>query len=307
MEVIIIHFIGKASSLFRRPLKNGRCDERTFFVFLMAMLLFPGRSDAGINDPFAVGYSMGTNGAIIQAIGPSGRQPWNPACFFGDTLRFGASVCGIDYYDAMDNLESSHLVQVIAGAWYARKRFILKASYAHFNALNLYGEQQGYLSLGMRVCKAIAGSVEVTANRLGLLGEIAEKEKFVNAGVSVFISGESTAFSLSCGRFPIQHALSPGAMPPMGIDIGIHTTVHSFGAQGVVCSITKEATYVFRFSLGESYCIGDHCALCGAVSTNPFLLHAGITFSGDRGGVALAFVNHPVLGWSKGLTLDYAR
>ncbi len=281
--------------------------KNTACLSLVAVCLAHAVLHAAANDPFAVGYSMGNGGAVIQASGPSGRQPWNPACFYADTLRLGASVCGIDYYDAMDNLKSSRIVRANAGAWYARNRFVLKASYSHLNALDLYYEQQGFVSLGIKAFRALSASVELTANRAGFSVSGSENEKFMTGGVSLFVSGGSTALSVSCKSLPLKRASSEGFEPPITLDVGLHTTVHQFGAQGVVCSMTKESDYAFRFSIGESYFLSDHCALSGALSTNPFILHVGLSFSDARGGASIAFVNHPALGWSKGLTLDYAH
>jgi hypothetical protein len=274
---------------------------------LLVLFSLTAFSIAATRDPFLVGYSMGDNGAVTQANGPSGRQPWIPACFYADTFQFGVSVCGIDYYDAMDNLESSHIVQVVSGAWYARHRLILKASYSFFNALGLYNEQQGFLSMGFKVANAISASIDVTANRAGLPDESSQRVQFLNAGASLFVSAGFAALSISCSHFPIKKALTQGVEPPVSVDIGLHTIPHRFGAQGVVCEITKESDYAFRFTLGESYFVNDCIALCGALSTSPFMMHFGLVISGDGRGIGLSFVNHPVLGWSKGLTVDYAH
>jgi hypothetical protein len=288
---------------FYFPLKRwARAACTTFIVGPLAFCAI-----AGAHDPFPAGYSMGNSGAIMQSSGLSGRQPWVPASFLADTFRFGVSVCGIDYYDAMDNLESSHIVQALAGAWYAHRRFVFKASYAHLNALGLYYEQQGFISVGFLACRALSASIEVTANRAGLTDERTEQEKFLNAGVSLFVSGKSTALSVSCGRLPIKSVSIRGFEPPIAVDIGLHTAMHRFGAQGVRCEITKDPDYAFRFSIAESYSLSDYCAVCGALSTAPFMMHVGISFSNARHGVALSFVNHPALGWSRGLTVGYAH
>ena len=287
---------------FFKYIQRVRAACQIFILFPLLVVL-----NAGTNDPFSLGYSMGNNGTIIQASGPSGRQPWIPACFTSDTFRFGVSVCGIDYYDPMDNLESSHIVQVVGGAWYARNRFIAKASYVHLNAMGLYYEQQGFISIGFLSCRVLSASIEVLANRTGLSALSSEGQKFLNAGASLFVFGKVASLSLSCGGLPLESSSSQIVEPPINIDIGLHTTIHPFGAQGVLCEIIKERDYVFRFSIGESYNLGDHCAVCGALSTNPFMMHVGISFSSERRGIALSIVNHPVLGWSKGLTVDYAH
>jgi hypothetical protein len=207
----------------------------------------------------------------------------------------------------MDNYESSHIGQVAAGGWYSLRPLLLKISFSSMNALGLYGEQEGFFSVGLRVAKALSASVEVVADRAGLSDNSAKSEKFISAGASLFLSGKFAALSLSISRLPLKRASSPGFEPPARLAAGLHTAVHRFGAQGVVCEVTREDDYALRFSFGESYNVSDHVALCGALSTNPFMMHFGLVFAGSRRGVGISFVNHPVLGWSKGLAIDYAH
>ncbi len=274
---------------------------------IIVVLLCTLSSNGASHDPFPVGYCMGNNGTIVQAGGPTGRQPWTPACFYKDTFRFGVSVCGVDYYDIMDNLQSSYLRQVVAGAWYSHVPFTVKASFSYFNALGLYYEQEGYCSLGYMFFKAMAASCEITGYRAGLMNDIARHRSFLYAGASLFIPSRFAAFSISCNHVPIKSAPSAGFIEPINVIAGLHTTAHSYGAQGILCEIRREGDYTFRFSLGESYCIGDHFSVCGALSTNPFMLYFGVSVSYADRGTAVALVNHPALGWSKSLTLDYAH
>jgi hypothetical protein len=262
---------------------------------------------AASHDPFPLGFSMGNGGAIIQTQGSTGRQPWNAACFYSDTFSYGVSACGIDYYDAMDNYESSHIGQVSFGGWYSRRPMLFKVSYAYLNALGLYSEQQGFLSIGFTVVKALSASIDVSANRTGLPDNSTETEKFLSAGASLFLSGRFAALSFSLSHIPLKYAPSAGFESPIGVGAGLYTTAHRFGAQGVVCEITKERNYELRFSLGESYSVSDHVALCGALSTNPFMMHFGLVISDASRGIGISFVNHPTLGWSRGLTIDYAH
>jgi len=97
--------------------------------------------------PFPAGYSMGNSGAIIQATALR-KAAMGPGRFFTDTLRFGLSVCGIDYYDPMDNFESSHIAQALAGGFIVIKSVVCKISYAYLQAFGVYNEQQGFFSAG---------------------------------------------------------------------------------------------------------------------------------------------------------------
>ena len=271
-----------------------------------ALLLMALSLPAASHEPFSLGCSMGNNGTIMQPSGMSGRQPWIPACFFADSLRFGIAVCGIDYYDQMDNLESSRIRQAVIGGWYAQNRCIAKAAYAYFNALDLYNEQQGFCSIGLSVM-SITASVDITGCRAGLLYGNDPPRTFLHAGASMLVQGKTAALSLSCSHCALKNAPVQGFEPPLTVSAGAYATVNRYGSQGVVFEMSREAGWAFRISMGEEYCFSRYFSLCTALSTNPFTLHFGCAVSPGRSGIALSFVNNPVLGWSKGLTLDYAH
>jgi hypothetical protein len=274
--------------------------------FIYLLVFYNNSVFAASQEPFLPGYSMGNNGTIIQSDNISGRQPWIPACFYADSFRFGFSASGIDYYDLMDNMENSHIGQVVMGLWYCPGKLTIKGSYSYFNALNIYNEQQGFCSIGFHFIKFANASLDITGYRAGLSQYKNEHETFLHAGTSVFIYGSRAAVSFSCKNLSIKKAFSPGFEPDPSIIAGIYAYVNKFGSQGMTFEICKVDDWNFKFSMGESYCLFKNFYVCGAVSTNPLTLHFGCTLSYDRSGVSLSFVNHPVLGWSKGLTMDYA-
>lgn len=288
-----------------RSLRNARPGLLATAFFLV--FSFPLLSKAGPHDPFPAGYSMTNNGTIIQASGLSGRQPWSPAAFFADTLAFGFSACGIDYYDPMDNFASSHICQAFGGVWFRYKGLVCKASYAYLDALGVYIEQQGFFSAATTVIPFVNPSLEITGFRAGLRDNAREHASFVHAGMSVLISMRYAAVSLSCSHVPLKSAGDNGFDPPPTLIAGLHSRYSTIGAQGVSCELSKEGDYVFRFSIGEEYCFNKGFSVCSALSTNPFMLHFGLTVSWSKSTASLAFVRHPVLGWSKGLTFDWAH
>jgi hypothetical protein len=279
-------------------------------VLISALLLISGfcfSLHAAAHDPFPVGYSMGNNGTIIQSNGVSGRQPWIPAAYYNDTLRWGGALCGIDYFDPMDNLQTSHIVQIVSGAWYALHRMNIKISYSFFNAMDLYNEQQGFFSLGYGLSKLIRASIDLTANRSGLSYNSTEHKNFLDAGASVFLTRAYAAISLSCSHFPLKAASASGFEPPPSLCIGLHTTANACGAQGILWEVEKETDFSFRYSIGESLYLTDHCTAGLAISTNPFMIYFGFSFSNAVRGLSFSLVNSPILGWSKGLSMDYAH
>jgi hypothetical protein len=125
--------------------------------------------------------------------------------------------------------------------------------------------------------------------------------------MSVLVSTRYAAVSLSCSNLPLKTAMDNGFDSPPTIQAGLHTRFNSIGAQGVACEISKEGDYTFRFSVGEEYNFNNCFSVCTALSTNPFMVHFGMTVFWSKSAASLTFVQHPVLGWSKGLTFDWAH
>ena len=294
----------RSGMIHNHTLYQRTCLNLRWFI---AALLVPTISQAASNEPFSMGYSMGNNGTIMQPEGISGRQPWLPACLYADSLHYGLTVCGIDYYDPMDNFEGNYIGQVALGGWYARSRFIAKAAYAYFNALNLYNEQQGFCSMGMRLVKHLQASIEITGLRAGLTRESQNSLSELYCGVSCLAYGKNGAFSFSCNHIPLLAASKQGIDEPLSAAAGLYARFDQYGSQGLVCQVTHEKDWAFRCSLGEEYCWNKYLALCGAVAMNPFAFFFGCTISLGRSTSSFSLANHMQLGWSKGLTIDYAQ
>ena len=267
----------------------------------------PFLSMAAINDPFPVGYSMGNNGTVLQTTGLSGRQPWTPACFYADTLHFGLSGGGIDYYDPMDNSGPSRIAQAFGGTWYHRQKCTVKAYYAYLDGMGIYNEQQGVISMAFRALPAVSSSIEIEAYRAGLNDGSGDHSSFVQAGSSLFVSARLAAFSLVVRGIPLKSPLDEGISPPPLVRAGVHTEANGLGAQGVLVEASKTGDYVFRVSVGEEFYITRNFSATAAIAANPFMLFFGITATWSKSSASISFVNHPVLGWSKGLCFDWAR
>jgi hypothetical protein len=272
----------------------------------IACLCFVATGFGATREPFSMGYGMGNAGAIIQQKGLSGRQPWTAACFYNDTLRYGASLAGVDYYDPMDNMESSHITQVAFGAWYAWKGCVAKASFAHFNALGVYFEQQGHVSLGCNRLSFVNISIEADAFRAGLNGGSEHPQTRLGAGFSLLVPARVAAFSLCLGQVPLKNPSVEGYDAPVTLRLGLHTAYNSLGGQGILADFSHDTQWNFRVSIAEEYRLMNSLALCAALSTNPMLIHFGVTVALGGSSLSVSFVDHPVLGWSRGLDIDYA-
>ncbi len=258
-------------------------------------------------EPFPLGYSMANGGTIMQQQGISGREPFSPACFYADSFRYGVSVAGVDYFDPMDNMESSHIAQAAFGGFYSIRGCTAKVSFSHLDALRVYFEQEGRLSLGTSLVPYVNPSIEVSGYRAGLYQGSDPASTRADMGVSAMVPFKLAAVSLSCNHIPLKNAAIIGYEEPLSLRAGVHTTANALGCQGIVCEAAHDGIWQFRLSIGEEYWLAQKLALAAAFTTNPVVVHFGVTVAWKGAAVSAGFVDHPVLGWSKGLAVDWAR
>jgi hypothetical protein len=273
-----------------------------FTVVVSATFVFPAS-----REPFPLGYSMANGGTIIQQKGISGREPFTPACFYADTFRYGVSVAGVDYYDAMDNMQSSHMYQAGLGGFCSIKGFTAKLSLTHFDALRVYFEQEGRLSFGTTLIPFVNPSIEVSGYLAGPYDNNAGPVRTcVDMGVSMMAPFRLAAVSLSCSHIPLKTGGAEGYGSPLTVRAGVHTTANALGGQGMVCEIQNDGLWRFRLSIGEEYWLMNRVALAAAFTTNPVVISFGVIVAWKAAAISAGFVEHPVLGWSKGLAVDWA-
>jgi hypothetical protein len=273
------------------------------------IVLFSAAAFAGLKDPFPAGRSMGDMGTIVWSDGGSGRQPWTPASMLSDTFRFGLAAAAVSYYDRMDNLRDAAIDRVSLGGWVriAPAFCIVKASYSRLSALGVYCEDEGRVSAATDALPWLRFGFDVAAYRLGLLTEEDASERLLRIGESVWISWSFAAVSISCTHLDIGHAVGRAVDPPTELRLGLHTTRHRFGAQGVVLEVFAEDKPRVNIRVGEEYWFHRSLALSAAVSANPFMVSFGLTVARPSWSIAGALVHHPLLGWSKGCAAEWAR
>ncbi len=257
-------------------------------------------------EPFPLGYSMANAGTILQQQGISGREGFTPACFYADSFRYAVSLAGVDYFDPMDNMESSHEVQAAVGGLYSLRAFTFKAYIAHFDALSIYYEQEGQVSAGTTFFRFVNPSVELCGYRAGLYQGDDPAQTRADCGVSAMVPFRFAAVSLSCAHIPLKNAAIQGYYAPLTLRAGVHTTANALGSQGILCEAASDGPWRFRVSVGEEYWVLGKIALSAAFATNPVVVSFGVTVAWRGAAVSAGFTDHPVLGWSKGLAVDWA-
>jgi hypothetical protein len=281
-------------------------------IFLLLLLCIIPASGAS-REPFSIGYGMATNGAILQPDGIPGREPFTSACFYNDSLRFGVTVAGVDYYDPMDNMSSSHIGQAALGGFFAPRRgalkgFVLKGAYLQFDAMRVYYEQQGMLSIGCSRVPFVKPSLELAGFRAGLYhANDPSPQTRLEMGASAMVPFRVAAISLNVNHIPLKKANILGYDDPLVVRIGLHSGKNSLGGQGILMELEQDEVWRFRIVIGEEYWLMKNLAASLALTTNPVIINFGVTCAFDgSSSITAAFVDHPVLGWSKGLAASWA-
>ncbi len=262
---------------------------------------------SALNDPFPMGYSMLNFGTIIQGSRTSGRQSWIPACFAKDSALFSLSSAYVNYYAAMDNLKSDDFRQAAVGFWLNLKRVGIKGSGTFFNALGIYEERKGFLSIGTSIGPYVNISAELEAFRIGLIDNKDESETLVSTGLSCWIPWSFASASLCAKNITLENADHPGFRQPFTLTLGVHTMPHRFGSQGVLLTYEPENDNDIRLCIGQEFSLHKNFAVSAAVSTKPLMVSFGISFNLQMGGFYSSFVHHPVLGWSQGVGMEYVK
>lgn len=270
-------------------------------------LALASHSVAQIHAPFPTGYAMGNLGTVVWDDGPAGRQPWNAAAIQSDSLRWGVGVAGVDFYDDMDNYCERDIRHAVAGGWWRISRFTLKASYQCFSALSIYYEHTGFLSVGTNLIPFVHVSVEARGVCAGVRTLADERETLLELGATLWVPRRHVAILAAVEHLTVEDAAVSGLRADPVIRLGLHTTRHRFGALGAVAELVLTDEPFVRLAVGEEYWFHPTFAICAALTTEPFMVAFGATFEWQRCATSVAVVHHPVLGWSKGFGVGYAR
>ena len=262
---------------------------------------------AALDDPFPPGYSMGTLGTILWDQGTSGRQPWIPAAYCNDSSGFGLAAGVVLYYDQMNNMEERTIHRTIGGLRYARGFFNVKLFISQLDVLGIYYEHSGALSVGTDLFSCARISIESVGYRISLRDESGDSRTIGSAGFSVWVPFRYASLSMSMHHLVVKKSNAPGADPPLTVGAGVHTKWNRFGAQGILVEVKPSCSRTLRFVLGEEFRLLRGLGIHVAVSNNPVIIGLGVIVDWNSLGVNAALVNHPELGWSKGLFVDYSR
>jgi hypothetical protein len=271
-------------------------------LIIIAAIITPAR--AGQRDPFPLGYSMMSQGAIIAADGAGGRQPWVSAAFYRDTLRWGASAAAVSYHGG------GSAAQYAAGGFGAFGPVVAKASVVQLDAMGIYYEQTAAISAGSS-WRFLSFGIDAQIYRIGLYGRPSDTRASANLGAELLVQTSRISADLAASGLAVSSGGGPGADPPFTLAARICTARNRYGSQGAMIKITPDDEAPVRFAIAQEYRIGKAFAISASIASNPTTVGFGITVDNliDKSAMngSAAVVNHPFLGWSKGVSVDYGR
>jgi len=260
-----------------------------------------------LHAPFPQGCTMSTLGTILIENSPAGREPFISAVYSDTSLITGISASVTGYYDDMDNYNDKSLTTVTGGGWLFLNRIRLKAALSHFNALDLYKEFTGFISVATPLPFSLLAGVDFSATQQKL--DTYAEEDFpvyhADAALSLRLPLKRLSLSASVKHIPITDDTIGGIAPPLEIDAVIHTIRHAFGAQGVRITIIPEYEYPVSVAIGQQFNITRRISIQASLANNPLFIGFGVTVGFDGADACVAMVNHPVLGWSRGFGAQY--
>jgi len=263
-------------------------------IFLVTAKIAP----AGPRDPFPIGRSMASQGAIADPEGAAGREPWVSAALYRDTLRYGVSAAAVSYHGG------SSVSQYAAGGFGLVGPIIGKLSITHLDALDVYYEQAAGLSIGS--CgKYLSYGIDARLYRLGLYGNSEDTRSSLSAGASICLRTSRISADAAVDGITVMSADAEEADAPLSVTLRLCTVKNRYGTQGVMVRITPADGSPLRFVLAQEYRIGDMFAVSASIASNPTMIGFGITVDKPPLCGGAAAVNHPELGWSSGVAADW--
>ena len=275
------------------PTRLLRFAAITIILFFAANI-----ASAGPRDPFPIGFSMASQGAIADPEGAAGREPWNSAAIYRDTLRYGVSGAAVSYHGG------GSVAQYAVGGFGMLGPIVGKLSIAHLDALDVYYEQMIGLSVGSGY-KYLSYGIDARLYRLGLYGSPEDARSSLSVGAAVCLRTSKVIADAAINGLALMSAGAEEADAPLSADIRLCTVRNRYGTQGVMIKITPSDESQLRFVLAQEYRIGAMFAVSASIASNPTMIGFGITVDKSPLSGGAAAVNHPELGWSSGIAADW--
>jgi hypothetical protein len=250
---------------------------------------------------------MGDLGALQGENESRGRQPWISSAFCSDSVAIGFACAGVSFYDQMGNMDDNTIYRGSAGVWYSRKYLKMKVAVSHLSALGIYYEQFVFFSLGIDIRSKLRIGTDITGTRIGIYGRQSDIHTIGEIGFSGLLPLRFVSVTFSVNHIQLKAAKTESVNPSVAIKCGIHTAGFRFGAQGILMEVTPSNRVPIRLIFAEEYMLFSQFGLFAAIANNPLMVGFGAVVHLPHFGTDVTFVNHPVLGWSKGFAAEFFR
>ena len=256
--------------------------------------------------PFPVGFGMQNFDAILTSYTPSYLQPWNTARPLSDSCTFSIGFMYINYYDKMDNAPESGFHTIGAGMCYINKICQITFSSQFFSALSMYNEYEFFLSVSRRFYNKIIFSIDGTSVCMHMPQLQYKPKYYFHTAFSSCITAKEFTATVGIYQIPLYTSSSQVYNISYVLACGLHSARNSTGSQGVLLHYELFPVSFARVSLGYEFILHPMVSAHFGLTTNPFMLSCGFTFSHVQTFSTAAAVFHPILGLSKGLSILYA-
>jgi hypothetical protein len=274
--------------------------RKTLGMMPWAVIIALTAAKAGPRDPFPFGYSMMSQGAIVETEGAGGREPWVSAAFYRDTLRWGAAAAAVSYHGG------SSASQYAVGGFAVIGPVVCKASLAQLDAMGLYYEQTAAVSAGSS-WRFLSFSLDARLYRVGLYGRPADARATAAAGAALHAKGRRASADITVQNITVSGSGYAGVDPSPALAARVCTVRNRYGSQGAMIRVAPSDEAPVRFILAQEYRIGETFAVSASIASNPTTIGFGVAAGKSPLGGSAAAVNHPFLGWSRGASVDYGR
>jgi len=275
-------------------------------IIFAAWALLAAHLCANPRDPFPIGYPMMSQGAIVEAEGVQGRQPWTPAAHYRDTLRWGVSTAAVSYHG--NGLAARYAV----GGFIMAGPITGKLSFMQLDVMGVYCEQTAALSAGSHR-RWMSFSLDGRLYRAGLASPLPPQDHSPRtrasaaAGATLLAQTRRLSADVAVEGIAVLRPGDPAADPAPSVTARVCTARNRYGSQGAMVRITPGDDSPLRMVVAQEYRIGKAFALSASIASNPTMIGFGLAVDKFPVTGAAAVVNHPFLGWSKGVSADYAR
>jgi hypothetical protein len=240
-------------------------------------------------------------GALCTDGSAQAREPWVSAGFLDNRAGLGLAITGTDYYLSGGEDDEGAIRAGSAGVWLAWKLLRIKAAGSVLSALDIYTEEEAFVSLGVSLFEYARIGADVRVHGAGLQTGDYQRQAATTGGVSAWVPFRFGAGSFRLESIPLEGSASPGFVPPVCMKVGLHSRAHDIGALGMVFETVLTEPIQLRLLLGQELRLHKTVAVQAGFGTNPVIFSIGLAVTLPRLGVHAALARHPLLGWSRAM------